>query len=697
MNKLIPIITCSLFLLSACGGSESEDQLKLEDSDNDTIVNTQDNCPFVPNTDQADSDENGIGDACESVNLKEQALEKISKYAKSGGTTLTPSMQDYIDAGVVGVTSEKLTEVNQTIASLDEEDVDTQAEVQNILDNLNIVIPDFDADGINNDVDNCPAISNPNQNDSDNDGKGDACDLVLVSINATNITENSAKVSWDLNTYATGYVKYGTTNSYGNETIKETSFDYKSHTQNIGNLLPDTTYHYQIVSISADGNTITSADKTFKTTKALTPANEMDSSLNMGGLFYGNPVAGEHTGNGVLFTHQASRRFRAEKTGFINGVRYNNRTLTQANISDRCETTPDSVWCRCENAGLDEYTCGYHLGNSYSVGNGGSISIEIQADDGSPEHLPTGVSLAKTATPFIPLDHPEMHYPKFDFVSPAQLQAGSIYHIVYKQLNPPNCIPRGQTTSNAFYCDRDKGAVGLNGIHFRNISDALHRFGPWHGDTSAILTQQEANGEWVLNKNNLSWLEVRYTDGTWIGDSVARYASDVEGKGGRTFGATKQVRQKFTVTKASRNIDGIWIYARKLLSNSGNITVKLASENGTVIATTTLQANDFELCATACSRWVYADLSSTMLENGATYTLTLTTNKNESYHIGTGFPLDYGSYQSTARNVWKDAAAEYSSNSGTSWQGFAGSTGNYFAKRDLGLLFTIVGKPRFLP
>ena len=37
-------------------------------------------------------------------------------------------------------------------------------------------VPDTDADGITNDIDNCPDISNPNQEDNDNDGIGDVCE-----------------------------------------------------------------------------------------------------------------------------------------------------------------------------------------------------------------------------------------------------------------------------------------------------------------------------------------------------------------------------------------------------------------------------------------------------------------------------------------------------------------------------------------
>ena len=38
-----------------------------KDRDNDGIEDQNDNCPDTPNKDQADSDNNGIGDACEEV------------------------------------------------------------------------------------------------------------------------------------------------------------------------------------------------------------------------------------------------------------------------------------------------------------------------------------------------------------------------------------------------------------------------------------------------------------------------------------------------------------------------------------------------------------------------------------------------------------------------------------------------------
>ena len=41
---------------------------------------------------------------------------------------------------------------------------------------------DTDVDGVPDDTDNCPSVSNPGQEDLDGDAVGDACDLVLRAV-----------------------------------------------------------------------------------------------------------------------------------------------------------------------------------------------------------------------------------------------------------------------------------------------------------------------------------------------------------------------------------------------------------------------------------------------------------------------------------------------------------------------------------
>ena len=102
------------------------------DDDNDGIADGSDNCPTVANASQADGDHDGVGDACDNCPTVPNA-----NQANADGD----SMGDACD-------------------------------------------PDQDNDGIANASDNCPLVANPNQADSDVDGKGNVCDNCPTIANA---------------------------------------------------------------------------------------------------------------------------------------------------------------------------------------------------------------------------------------------------------------------------------------------------------------------------------------------------------------------------------------------------------------------------------------------------------------------------------------------------------------------------------
>jgi hypothetical protein len=60
------------------------------DSDDDGVLNDQDNCPGIPNPDQQDSNLNGIGDACETADL-EHSTAAFLQAVTDGSTTVEPT------------------------------------------------------------------------------------------------------------------------------------------------------------------------------------------------------------------------------------------------------------------------------------------------------------------------------------------------------------------------------------------------------------------------------------------------------------------------------------------------------------------------------------------------------------------------------------------------------------------------------
>jgi len=107
------------------------------DDDDDLVANNRDNCPADANADQADTDRDGQGDAC--------------------------------DADLDGDGAANANDNCATIANVDQADLDRDGQGD-------ACDADLDGDGAANANDNCATIANPDQADSDRDGQGNACD-----------------------------------------------------------------------------------------------------------------------------------------------------------------------------------------------------------------------------------------------------------------------------------------------------------------------------------------------------------------------------------------------------------------------------------------------------------------------------------------------------------------------------------------
>jgi hypothetical protein len=90
-------------------------------------------------------------------------------------------------------------------------------------------------------------------------------DIILESVGGTDAT-----ITWktDMPTY--WEIDFGRTNNYGNE-VNNGAFD-TTHSAALGNLSPDTAYHFRILAIDANGDQAYSSDQSFMTFDTIPPA-----------------------------------------------------------------------------------------------------------------------------------------------------------------------------------------------------------------------------------------------------------------------------------------------------------------------------------------------------------------------------------------------------------------------------------------
>jgi len=154
----------------------------MPDADADGVPDVADNCVNTPNADQADWNNNGVGDVCDDTD-SDTIFDDVDNCVTTANT-------DQADADVDGVGDVCDNCVNTSNAGQEDVDADGVGDIcDNCPDTANPLqediegdgvgdacqVYDADGDGILDDVDNCPDVANPLQEDVDGNGIGDAC------------------------------------------------------------------------------------------------------------------------------------------------------------------------------------------------------------------------------------------------------------------------------------------------------------------------------------------------------------------------------------------------------------------------------------------------------------------------------------------------------------------------------------------
>jgi hypothetical protein len=173
-----------LFASDNCPDVYNPDQADSENNGlGDDVGDVCDNCPAIENTDQADADDDAVGDVCDNcpatpnTNQQDTDGDGLGNKCDNCRIHANPDQADADNDGVGDVC-----DICPFTANPDQTDTDGDR-IGDACDNCPTVRNrrqgDRDNDSVGNQCDNCPLVYNPDQTDSDNNGIGDACEAPL--------------------------------------------------------------------------------------------------------------------------------------------------------------------------------------------------------------------------------------------------------------------------------------------------------------------------------------------------------------------------------------------------------------------------------------------------------------------------------------------------------------------------------------
>ncbi len=362
------------------------------------------------------------------------------------------------------------------------------------------------------------------------------------------------------------------------------------------------------------------------------------------GKVYGAGWAGDSLNNypiGDSSRRKASYRFRADATGTLQTLRV--------------------FWV--DNRGSSH--------GGYALGNGGTIKMDIQPDDGSASHLPNGTSLGSmTLKPGLvsgvdPTGNTGL-FRLMTFPTGVPVVGGNLYHVVFTNVDA-DPVNNWISLDGIVNWTTDQAQVQLPGSDFSVLID----YGS--GWKENFSTDGKAS-------INTPVMDLGYVDGhhqgngymeIWIGQP-------------RPITASQGVREVFT-PKADVQVDAVQVRLRNT-GVGGSLVLRLEKADGTLVSSVTVNGSTI---LSDKHRFAGGTLTAPVtLKGGQAYNLVLSAPSGsfEAYPIRDGAPFGF-----TAATVFGEGHCEFNTGGGwLGWDGWTTSGSASYVYGDLQFYFRVV-------
>jgi hypothetical protein len=280
----------------------------------------------------------------------------------------------------------------------------------------------------------------------------------------------------------------------------------------------------------------------------------------------------------------------------------------------------------------------------YAGGDAGTLQVNIETDDGTSAHNPSGTVLATSSLAHpIPPNGAAGYFPLITFPSPANVTAGNIYHVVFTNVDPSPSV----------------NFLSVDELYYKTPTTPNQ---PTVSDmASAVLRWR--SGTWEMVPGYSPIFELYFSNGDYQGYGyVEAFVMAPEAISG-----SQEVRETFTVSGGTRSISSVGIRLARV-SGSGNLTVRLENSAGTLIEQGYLSASSFPITSSASPVWAtYIFASPQNLVAGQTYHLVLEAPSSTEYQA---YPMEKGTaYGFDKLTYFPDGYAQF--NPGTGWVGWS--------------------------